>query len=96
MTASRTTYIPPNALRLWVDPKTIYIGIEGPATEFTIVAYPRTTKGLSQAIDLFGIRADVSGPPILSVNHRKAKMIGTPSQHASAEAMLRQMGVIKS
>jgi len=95
---------PPNALRMWTDGVRIYVELPGsPGNDPYIVAYLYSEGGLSKALNLLGQRrADYDYLGTIPASYRKrwsgrgsAAPVGTDAQSASAEAYLRQKGIIK-
>jgi len=96
MSASRTpTFAPPNALRVWADSRYLYAELpRKPGGEPCILSYSRTTRGFADLIALLYGSADHAGAPLTPSTPRK-QFIGTPTQHALAEAILREKGILK-
>lgn len=87
MTIQLPSAAPANAIRVWTDGLRIFAEIGG-----YITAFPLTEGGLSKVLFLLRERrVDYSGPPRLS---RPKDLVGTPLQHAHAEAILRRMRII--
>lgn len=95
---------PPNALRMWTDGTRIYIELPGsPGNDPYITAYLYSEGGLSKALSLLGQhRVDYDYLGTVPQSYRKRwsgadtkPTYGDSKQHASAEATLRRMGIIK-
>lgn len=86
---------PNNALRIWCDARQIYAELPT-KTGLTpcIMTFPRDTRGLSKILSLIYGHADNSSA--MPENFRPGrKLIGTQTQHATAEAILRRQGILK-
>jgi len=97
MSASKLpTAAPTNSLRVWCDTHYIYaelpskLGAECPY----ILSYPRTGKGFGDLLSMLYGPSDCSG--LMPENFRPGrKLVGTSTQHATAAATLRRMGIVK-
>lgn len=95
MTSRAPRAAPPNAILVWADAHRIYAELPTlPSAGPCIMAFDRSAGGLSKVINLIYGHADVSGDPQLFRPARSK--IGTATQQDSAEAVLRQRGLIKS
>lgn len=88
--------IPPQALRIWTDGRSIFVAIPGEHGPY-ITSYLYTQNGLGRALDLLGQhRLDYDYKGKIPDGYLKpSKQPGTETQRAQAEAILRRMGVIK-
>ena len=85
---------PPNALRVWCDARSIYAEIPaGPNGISHTIALPRSGLGLTKLLEIIYGKAEFAGTYTPSTKPRD--LVGSPTQHASAEAALRRAGVIK-
>lgn len=94
------TAAPPSALRIWCDARYIYVELprsprSGPSLPPCIMTFSRDSAGLSKALALVFGHADNSGSMPENFRAAPRKLVGTPTQHAQAEALLRQKGIIK-
>ena len=97
MTTTGPSAKPYNAVSIWCNTTTIFIEMltKPPLVAPYILSFPRNTAGLSQALSLIFGHAEVSGPVNLTASNAKAApLVGTPTQHAQASALLRRKGVL--
>ena len=88
---------PANALLMWTDGRSIYVELPSkPNVPPCIITYRLSEGGLSKALSLLGKHADIAGTPQVSIPVRRVKdYVGTVAQHAMAESILREKGIIK-
>lgn len=90
---------PSNALLVWCDARRIYIELPtspraGPDLAPCIMTFTRDSLGLAKALSIVFGHADNSSA--MPENFRPGrKLIGTPTQHAQAQAILRRRGMVK-
>jgi hypothetical protein len=87
------TAAPPNAVLVWASPTSLFVELPTKAGPPYVLSFPRNSIGLSKLLAAIYGNADVSGPSTPYIPTRK--LIGTPTQHASALAALRRAGIIK-
>ena len=87
---------PPNALRMWSDGLRIYVELPATKGGFCILTYDFSEGGLSKALSLLHahrVRYDYTGTHASTeLNWNRP---GTATQHAIAERILRQKGIIR-
>lgn len=87
---------PANALLMWTDGRSIYI--ELPTREGLppcVLSFRLSEQGLSKALAILCKHADVAGEPVLAAPMPRKDYVGTVSQHALAESILRKMRIVK-
>ena len=89
-----TSFAPPNALTIWTDGRALFVQLPGPGDGCTILSFTHDTLGLSKALALLGKHADFAAAPGAYTPPR-GKRVGTFTQSALAEKLLRQRGLIK-
>jgi len=84
---------PPNAILVWANATAIFAELPMKEGGSYILSFPRSSLGLSKMLSIIYGNAEVSGP-ITNYNPTR-KLVGTPTQHASAQAALRRAGILK-
>ena len=89
------TFEPPRTAPIvWADARNLYAALILPnGCDYHIMTLPRNSIGLSKLLAVIYGNADIAGPATPYIPTRK--LIGTPTQHASALAALRRAGIIK-
>lgn len=98
MTVYAGSAAPPNALTIWSNGKVIFVELPTKRGPPYIISYQLTEGGLSKALDLLRTHADHSGAPMAgdpSRSNLSGKVVGTETQRAQAQAVLRKMGIIR-
>ena len=95
MSATRApTAAPSNALSVWADSSRIYAELPSlPGAGLCIMAFPRTGIGLSKLLNLL-YKYESSGDPYIEPT-KPRDLIGSPTQHALAQSILRRNRMIK-
>lgn len=83
------TGAPTSALRMWMDHRYIYAEIPGPVPH--IMSFAITEGGMTKALNILRERQEFSGTAPTPAR----KLVGTPLQHAIAQKILRQKGLIR-
>lgn len=88
---------PASSLRIWCDARYIYAELPSSPTaeRVCVMTFSRNSQGLAKALNLIFGHADNSGSMPENFHAAKEKLIGTPTQHAQAQALLRRRGIIK-
>ena len=89
---------PPRAILIWSDGLSLYTELPGPAGQPTVIRYPLTASGLSQALGLIRTRT----PDGLDRAYRPERQPpsapafpGTSAQRDNASAILRRLGMLR-
>lgn len=95
MSAESTTLIPPFAVSIWCDLRSIYVSLpsqNGPA----VLTFPRNAHGLSEVLRLMASRhAAESGTPYTAPPVAPRPTVAlTELQTATARSLLRRKGVL--
>lgn len=89
------TAAPKNALHVWCDARYIYAELPTKLTApACVMSFPRDGAGFQRLLGVLYGHADNSG--LMPENFKPArKLIGTPLQHDTAQAILRRRGILK-
>jgi hypothetical protein len=95
MSAESTTAVPPFAISIWCDLRSIYISLpstNGPA----VLTFPRDASGLSKVLSLMASRhqAESGTPYTAPPAPSKPSVDLTELQRATARGLLRRKGVL--
>lgn len=86
---------PANALKVWCDTRYYYAELPTKATApACVMQFPRDGAGFQRLLGIIYGHADNSS--LLPENFKSARpLVGTAIQHDTAQAILRQRGIIK-
>lgn len=86
---------PSSSLRVWCDARYIYAELPtNPSAPACVMSFPRDGAGFQRLLGTLYGHADNSG--MMPENFKPGrKLVGTAIQHDTAQAILRQKGIIK-